>query len=68
VKRWQVGLEKSSSIGDAIDGNRESTVALLVGYKVDVNAKTRSGQTPLALARAKGYSKIIETLEKAGAK
>jgi hypothetical protein len=35
---------------DAIDAGKESTVALFIQYKVDLNAKTQSGFTPLSLA------------------
>ena len=52
------------------DGDARHTAALqaLVDAKANVNLADRSGTTPLALARARGYASMTAILEKAGAR
>jgi ankyrin repeat protein len=45
-----------------------ATLAHLVQAGADVNLADRNGQTPLALARGRGYREMIAILEKAGAR
>jgi hypothetical protein len=44
------------------------TLRSLVHAGANVNIADRNGQTPLALAKAKGYTAMVQILEKAGAK
>ena len=44
------------------------TLRALVQARANVNLADRNGQTPLALAKAKGYTAMVQILEKAGAK
>jgi uncharacterized protein len=46
----------------------QATVAALVKGGADLNLPDREGTTPLSLARARGFAKIAEMLEQAGAK
>lgn len=46
----------------------QATVEALVKAGVDLNLGDREGVTPLSLARARGYAKIVQILEQAGAK
>ena len=46
----------------------QATVEALIKGGADLNLPDRNGATPLALARARGYAKIAELLEQAGAK
>jgi hypothetical protein len=51
------------------DGGRrhQATVAALVKAGADLNLPDRQGARPLALARARGYTRIAQILEQAGA-
>ena len=40
----------------------------LIDSGANLQLKDRSGQTPLALARSRGYSAMVAMLEKAGAR
>jgi ankyrin repeat protein len=44
------------------------TLRALVQAGANVNIADRNGQTPLALARSRGYKNMVQILEKAGAK
>jgi ankyrin repeat protein len=46
----------------------QATVAALIAGGADLNLPDRGGATPLALARTKGYTRLAEMLEQAGAK
>jgi ankyrin repeat protein len=46
----------------------QATVDVLIKAGADLNLPDRKGNTPLALARQKGYTQIAEKLEQAGAK
>jgi ankyrin repeat protein len=52
------------------DGGKNHTRVVhdLVAAGADVNIADRQGRTPLALAKARGYTEIIAILEKAGAR
>ncbi|BBG59426.1 ankyrin repeat protein [Providencia rustigianii DSM 4541] len=54
-------------LGDGSDKYAQ-IVTLLVEGGADVNLADASGQSPLTLAKSKGYQNIIDILEKAGAK
>ncbi len=45
-----------------------ATLTALVGAGADVNIPDRSGATPLALAKARGYREMVVILERAGAR
>ena len=63
---WTALIE-SIVLGDG--GNRHTdTLRALVEAKADVNLADRNGRTPLALARSRKYSQMVQVLEKAGAK
>jgi len=63
---WTALIE-SIVLGDG--GNRHTdTLRALVEAKADVNLADRDGRTPLALARSRKYSQMVQVLEKAGAK
>jgi ankyrin repeat protein len=50
-------------------GSRHTeTLRALVHAGANVNIADRNGQTPLALARSRGYKNMVQILEKAGAK
>ena len=52
------------------DGSRRyvATVKALVGTRANLNIADRSGATPLALAKARGYGEMIAILQQAGAR
>jgi hypothetical protein len=50
------------------DERHQATVAALIKGGANLDLPDRDGKTPLALARAKGFAKIAEMLEQAGAK
>lgn len=63
---WTALIE-SIVLGDG--GSRHTdTLRALVGAGANVNLPDRNGKTPLALARARGYSAMADLLEKAGAR
>jgi len=45
-----------------------ATMKALIDGGADVNRADRSGATPLALARARGFGQMIALLERAGAR
>ena len=46
----------------SVDRGYKEMVELLLTSKANVNAKTKSGQTPLHIAEMKGYTDIAELL------
>jgi ankyrin repeat protein len=63
---WTALIE-SIVLGDG--GKRHiETLRALVHAGANINLADRNGQTPLALARGKHYSAMVQVLEKAGAK
>ena len=61
---WTAVIE-SIVLGDGGQRHAE-TLAALVGAGANVNLADRQGQTPLALARSRGYREMIRILEQAG--
>jgi ankyrin repeat protein len=58
---------ESIVLGDG--GKRhQATLRALIGAGANVNIADRSGTTPLALARSRGYGPMVEMLAKAGAR
>nr|WP_253309278.1 ankyrin repeat domain-containing protein [Rickettsia endosymbiont of Ceutorhynchus assimilis] len=47
----------------AIQGNKPSTVKLLLNKGANINAKDKDGKTPLDLAMQEGYTNIVEMIE-----
>ncbi|WP_338405958.1 ankyrin repeat domain-containing protein [Wolbachia endosymbiont (group A) of Longitarsus flavicornis] len=47
----------------AIQGNKPSTVKLLLNKGANINAKDKDGKTPLDLAVQEGYTNIVEMIE-----
>ncbi|WP_456201480.1 ankyrin repeat domain-containing protein [Wolbachia endosymbiont of Protocalliphora sialia] len=47
----------------AIQGNKPSTVKLLLNKCANINAKDKDGKTPLDLAMQEGYTNIVEMIE-----
>ncbi|HVP86706.1 MAG TPA: ankyrin repeat domain-containing protein [Casimicrobiaceae bacterium] len=65
-KRGDTALTATITGGDG--GKRHlATLKLLVAARASVNIADRSGATPLALAKARGYREMIAILETAGA-
>ena len=63
---WTAVIE-SIVLGDG--GPRHvATLKALIGAGANVNLADRSGTTPLALARARGFREMVALLEKAGAR
>ena len=63
---WTAVIE-SIVLGDG--GTRhQATLKALVDAGANLQLADRSGQTPLALAKARGYSAMVSMLEKAGAR
>jgi len=63
---WTAVIE-SIVLGDG--GMRhQSTLKALIDAGANLQLADRSGQTPLALAKARGYSAMVSMLEKAGAR
>jgi ankyrin repeat protein len=44
------------------------TLKALIEAKANLNLPDRSGRTPLALARARGYGSMVKLLQEAGAR
>ncbi len=63
---WTALIE-SIVLGDGGAAHIE-TLRALVEAGADVNLADRSGTTPLALARARGYTEMVRILEQAGAR
>jgi ankyrin repeat protein len=63
---WTAVIE-SIVLGDGGPGHTE-TLKALVEAGANVNIADRTGRTPLALARGRGYGAMVEILERAGAR
>jgi ankyrin repeat protein len=63
---WTALIE-SIVLGDGGPAHR-ATLEALVKAGADVNRADRAGQTPLALARSRGYREMATVLERAGAR
>ena len=64
--QWTAVIE-SNVLGDGGTRHRASLRAL-IDARANLQLADRQGQTPLALARARGYTAMVEMLEKAGAR
>lgn len=63
---WTATIE-AIVLGDG--GSRhQRTLQALIGAKANLQLADRQGQTPLALARSRGYREMVRMLEQAGAK
>ena len=63
---WTAVIE-SIVLGDG-GPRHQATLQALVDAGANLNIADRSGATPLALARARGYTRMVEILAKAGAR
>ncbi len=63
---WTALIE-SIVLGDGGSGHTE-TLKALVEAGANVNLADRNGQTPLTLARRRGYGEMVKLLERAGAR
>jgi ankyrin repeat protein len=54
-------------LGDG-GARHQRTLQALVGAGANLQLADRQGQTPLALARSRGYREMVTMLEQAGAK
>ncbi len=63
---WTAVIE-SIVLGDGGQRHRD-TLKALIGAKADLNLPDRNGQSPLALARSRGYRVMTEMLASAGAR
>ncbi len=63
---WTAVIE-SIVLGEGGPGH-QATLAALIEAEADLQLADRSGRTPLALARERGYGEIVTMLEKAGAR
>jgi ankyrin repeat protein len=63
---WTAVIE-SIVLGDG-GARHQRTLQALVGAKANLQLADRQGQTPLALARSRGYREMVTMLEQAGAK
>ena len=63
---WTALIE-SIVLGDG-GARHTETLRALIDAGADVNLADRNGQTPLALARRRGYTAMVAALEKAGAR
>jgi len=63
---WTAVIE-SIVLGDG-GARHQATLKALIDAKANLQLADRHGQTPLALARARGYSAMVLMLEKAGAR
>jgi ankyrin repeat protein len=63
---WTAVIE-SIVLGDG-GARHQATLKALIDAGANLQLKDRSGQTPLALAKARGYSAMVTMLEKAGAR
>lgn len=63
---WTAVIE-SIVLGDG-GARHQATLKALIDAGANLQLADRSGQTPLALAKARGYSTMVSMLEKAGAR
>ena len=63
---WTAVIE-SIVLGDGGERHRQ-TLAALIAAGASLTLADRQGQTPLALARARGYGEMVRMLEQAGAR
>ena len=63
---WTAVIE-SIVLGDG-GARHQATLKALIDAGANLQLADRSGQTPLALAKARGYSAMVSMLEKAGAR
>jgi ankyrin repeat protein len=63
---WTAVIE-SIVLGDG-GPRHQATLKALIDAGANLQLKDRSGQTPLALAKSRGYSAMVSMLEKAGAR
>jgi ankyrin repeat protein len=63
---WTALIE-SIVLGDG-GKNHTDTLRALVDAGANVNIAGRNGETPLRLAKARGYGEMVAILERAGAK
>jgi len=63
---WTAAIE-SIVLGDG-GARHQATLKALIDAGANLQLADRSGQTPLALAKARGYSAMVSMLEKAGAR
>ena len=63
---WTAVIE-SIVLGDG-GARHQATLKALIDAGANLQLTDRSGQTPLALAKARGYSAMVSMLEKAGAR
>jgi ankyrin repeat protein len=63
---WTAVIE-SIVLGDG-GARHQATLKALINAGANLQLADRSGQTPLALAKARGYSAMVSMLEKAGAR
>ncbi|UJW81074.1 ankyrin repeat domain-containing protein [Hydrogenophaga sp. SL48] len=63
---WTAVIE-SIVLGDG-GARHQATLKALIDAGANLQLADRSGQTPLALAKARGYSAMVSLLEKAGAR
>ena len=63
---WTAVIE-SIVLGDG-GPRHQATLKALIDARANLQLTDRSGQTPLALAKARGYSAMVSMLEKAGAR
>jgi ankyrin repeat protein len=63
---WTAVIE-SIVLGDG-GARHQATLKALIGAGADLRLADRQGNTPLALARSRGYSEMVGMLEKAGAR
>lgn len=72
LRKMRVDLEMRDRDGHAplhlaVESGSLETVELLIDSGVDVNAKSKSGATPLDMAQAMGYDGISRLLSRKGA-
>ena len=63
---WTAVIE-SIVLGDG-GARHQATLKALIDAGANLQLADRSGQTPLVLAKARGYSTMVSMLEKAGAR
>lgn len=63
---WTAAIE-AIVLGDG-GARHQRTLQALIGAKANLQLADRQGQTPLALARSRGYCEMVRMLEQAGAR